>query len=430
MKALTGREKTRRWSVLVLAIAASVMTCATAAAQSFEIIGGFGTDPAAPSRPIGAVVIAADGTLYGVSYDGGTAGCRTGCGSIYSFKDGVVTTLHAFTDGQPRGIIQGADGALYGIVRSSTAFPFGYIFKWQAGVFSVAHAFTGSGGDGAGPAYLANGIDGAIYGTTLGGTSPNRSWGSIFRFQDGTMTTLYSGPSQIEFSEACVVQGADGALYGVTTDGGSFRSGTLFRLANGALTTLHTFSDRPDGSRPEGCLVQGSDGAFYGTTRFGGMFGYGTVFKWDGQLTILHDFSGVGGAYPTDGAYPTGSLTQTADGAFYGITESTGSTTGSGAAGTVFRLDAAGLTTVHIFFGMSYAVNSDGSMPILSLTKGPDGALYGAVPGLQGSKGSIFRIVLPFPTTKDQCKDGGWKRFANPSFTNQGQCVSFVARRR
>ena len=30
------------------------------------------------------------------------------------------------------------------------------------------------------------------------------------------------------------------------------------------------------------------------------------------------------------------------------------------------------------------------------------------------------------PTSKDQCKHGGWKTFTNPTFKNQGQCVSFV----
>jgi hypothetical protein len=30
------------------------------------------------------------------------------------------------------------------------------------------------------------------------------------------------------------------------------------------------------------------------------------------------------------------------------------------------------------------------------------------------------------PTSKEQCKDGGWKTFNNPSFKNQGQCVSYV----
>jgi len=30
------------------------------------------------------------------------------------------------------------------------------------------------------------------------------------------------------------------------------------------------------------------------------------------------------------------------------------------------------------------------------------------------------------PTSRDQCKKGGWKTFNNPTFRNQGQCASFV----
>ena len=30
------------------------------------------------------------------------------------------------------------------------------------------------------------------------------------------------------------------------------------------------------------------------------------------------------------------------------------------------------------------------------------------------------------PTSKDQCKNGGYKNFNNPSFGNQGECVSYV----
>ncbi len=30
------------------------------------------------------------------------------------------------------------------------------------------------------------------------------------------------------------------------------------------------------------------------------------------------------------------------------------------------------------------------------------------------------------PTSKNQCKDGGWMTFNAPAFTNQGQCVSYV----
>jgi hypothetical protein len=32
------------------------------------------------------------------------------------------------------------------------------------------------------------------------------------------------------------------------------------------------------------------------------------------------------------------------------------------------------------------------------------------------------------PTSKDQCKDDGWRRFNAPAFRNEGQCVSFVQR--
>jgi hypothetical protein len=40
------------------------------------------------------------------------------------------------------------------------------------------------------------------------------------------------------------------------------------------------------------------------------------------------------------------------------------------------------------------------------------------------------QLQVPAPTTptsKDQCKNGGWKNFTNPAFKNQGDCVSFVA---
>ena len=41
--------------------------------------------------------------------------------------------------------------------------------------------------------------------------------------------------------------------------------------------------------------------------------------------------------------------------------------------------------------------------------------------------GNISASLSPArPMTKAECKKGGWKRFTNPSFKNQGQCVKFV----
>jgi hypothetical protein len=40
----------------------------------------------------------------------------------------------------------------------------------------------------------------------------------------------------------------------------------------------------------------------------------------------------------------------------------------------------------------------------------------------------VLQVPAPTtPTSKDDCKNGGWQTFSNPSFKNQGDCVSFVA---
>jgi YVTN family beta-propeller protein len=39
---------------------------------------------------------------------------------------------------------------------------------------------------------------------------------------------------------------------------------------------------------------------------------------------------------------------------------------------------------------------------------------------------AIVNKPAPGPTSKDQCKNGGWKTFTNPAFQNQGDCVSYV----
>jgi Cu/Ag efflux protein CusF len=53
---------------------------------------------------------------------------------------------------------------------------------------------------------------------------------------------------------------------------------------------------------------------------------------------------------------------------------------------------------------------------------------------LVGNPTTIYPVVVPppatttAPTMKDQCKNGGWKSFTNPSFWSQGRCISYVLR--
>src|SRR5262249_44155253 len=87
---------------------------------------------------------------------------------------------------------------------------------------------------------------------------------------------------------------AAGNLYGTTYENGAGGKGTVFKLsADGTFTTMHSFSDRPDGANPAAGLVGDRDGNLYGTTEYGGEHGGGTVFKFDssGALSILHSFN-------------------------------------------------------------------------------------------------------------------------------------------
>jgi hypothetical protein len=95
--------------------------------------------------------------------------------------------------------------------------------------------------------------------------------------------------------------------------------------------------------------------------------------------------------------------------------------------------------------GVQYAIvassSSCGFLNCYHWALGPIGDPYPAGSGLQsrnagatwiplsafGSTDFPFKTyVLQAPTSKQQCKKGGWRQFRNPSFKNQGQCVKFV----
>jgi hypothetical protein len=95
----------------------------------------------------------------------------------------------------------------------------------------------------------------------------------------------------------------------------------------------------------------------------------------------------------------------------------------SGGFGTVrgvvpYRLDG-NVMTFSASLGLISDHSTDGHFSYLLAT-----AQYGALTqALQGQ--SVIRPAPPLPTSKDQCKNGGWRAF--PGFKNQGDCVSYVA---
>jgi uncharacterized repeat protein (TIGR03803 family) len=232
-----------------------------------------------------------DGVLYGTTYDGG----RSGAGSAFKLNlDGTgYTVLHHFTpwNGGAHhpmgGLLEGADGALYGTTLAGGDNDGGTVFKLNRDGtgYAVLHHFAARDDGYAPKSGLLEGPDGVLFGTTKRSADP--SYGTVFRIHSSgrghAILHAFAGESYDGRSPAGgLVRGADGALYGTTRSGGRNDSGTVFQLNpdGTGYTILHDF-DQSDGGGfwPEDDLVQGTDGAFYGTTTRGGDMDLGTIFR-------------------------------------------------------------------------------------------------------------------------------------------------------
>jgi uncharacterized repeat protein (TIGR03803 family) len=260
------------------------------------------TNCADGSGPAAGLVQATHGNFYGTTSGGGSndTSCSGGCGTVFKITpSGTLTTLYSFcsqancSDGtQPlAGLVQAADGSLYGTTRLGGASGYGTTFKMsRSGILTTLHSFDLN--DGAFPyAELVQGADGNFYGTT--NEAGLYSYGTVFKMTPaGAVAGSAFDGAEGAFPSAGVVQATDGNFYGTTSAGGSGSSqgcdptpgcGTIFKVdPKGVLTTLYSFciqTNCPDGNSPIGGLVQGTDGNFYGTTSTGGSGYNGTFFR-------------------------------------------------------------------------------------------------------------------------------------------------------
>lgn len=383
------------------------------------ILHNFG-DPSVPndgSNPQCALILATDGSFYGITTGGGSAGQ----GTIFVITpQGKLTILHSFGDGSalnPDGttaptnaeqgmktspLVQGIDGNLYGTTAYNyTTGSNGIFFRMTPqGVVTILNASTGGNS-------LVQGADGNFYTTLAGRGGPyedyasesgNRTGGSAVKFTpQGNASSFYSfgniafvapGPFEATYPTTGMVEGSDGNFYGTTAGNISininqiptFAPGALFKITpQGSVTNLHFFGDGTtavDGDTPSGALVQGADGNFYGATVRGGSKGLGCLFEItpQGAFTLLHSFGD--GSMPNDGTAPEAGLTRGSDGNLYGVT-SQGGTAGLGA---VFMIapNAAYLTstpTVSATVSLPFSYQVTGSIlpSSYSATNLPDG---------------------------------------------------------
>ena len=257
------------------------------------------TNCADGSLPQAGLVQGIDGNFYGTAYSGGDSFLGT------AFKispSGDFTALHSFCtvprckDGfDPMGTLAVAtDGNLYGTTAGGGVASGGTIFRLTpSGKVSPVYAFPSISFN----PLIANGViqgaDGNLYGTKMFDPS---GFGSVFQLTPTGQFTILADlcnqglcPAGAE-PQSQLVQASDGNFYGTTAGFGEITGddeGGVFEITpSGVLTALYRFCPQqttcPDGSTPYAGLLQATNGTFYGVTFYGGTgcgeTGCGVVF--------------------------------------------------------------------------------------------------------------------------------------------------------
>jgi uncharacterized repeat protein (TIGR03803 family) len=275
------------------------------------------------------------GALYGTTISGGTGAgvvfkLTPPAKGQTAWTESVLYAFTGYNDGNDPWsvLIEDSQGTLYGSTTLGGANGFGVIFKLTppakgaaAWTETVLYNFTG-GNDGGVPfGGLVQLADGALYGTT-GGLGAHHN-GVVFKLVPPAnpkgrwkyhVLHSFKGGLDGGFPETGLIADSTGALYG-TTGGGSTSLGTVFKLtppvapdSNWQEMVLHRFHGVGfDGNGPWATVAQDASGALYGTTLAAGASQLGEVYKltppaagdtrW--TQTVLHAFhQGVGGQFP------------------------------------------------------------------------------------------------------------------------------------
>ncbi len=235
-------------------------------------------------NPTAGLLQATDGNLYGTTSAGGTFGTTYyngtyGGGTVFSITtNGILTTLLSFenTNGlfPQAGLVQGADGYLYGTAPYGGIGFNGYYDSGDGVIFRLgAPSITTTPATIAQPVSQTVPVGGRpLFSVNASGARPlsyswQRNGSPIAGATQATYTTnsVQLADSGDQFS--CVISNSYGSAM-------SSRAALTVFSTSGAVFTFNG----PDGGYPSSGLIQGSDGNLYGTTQYGGMSGNGTVF--------------------------------------------------------------------------------------------------------------------------------------------------------
>ncbi len=407
--------------LLVLSQAAT-----TAAAVASRTLYTFKGTPGG-AQPSSTLVAAPNGFLYGTTSGGGAFGGGT---VFRTTLKGAVTVLHSFTTADnsatsagysPVGrLLLATDGRLYGTTASGGDWDnclagygkCGTLFSLATNGtgFRIEHRFGGGDADGAeAMAGVIEGPDGRLYGTTASGGEDDRGTaysnrGTVYAFNRTTdvLTLLHTFNGEAGQSPmAELVEGPNGTFYGTTSRHltiGNGRGSVFEITATGAFLTLHRFVGTTLGANPVSPLIISKrDGRLYGTTPDGGLARFGVVFALTrpatgaGTLSVIHEFSAEGDT----GVTPQAGLVEGPHGMMYGTTTGGGLPQGDNTRGVLFQL----ATTGRVGVLKTFYDSADGRQPMTGVTFGSNGRLYGTALGGSSNLGVLYQYRFDVTAT-------------------------------
>ncbi|GEQ85520.1 hypothetical protein ULMS_10280 [Patiriisocius marinistellae] len=297
------------------------------------------------NNPIGKMILAPDGMLYGIarSGGGGSNGQQTR-GVIYQIDPSTDTysmktnfLLNGYSE--PSGpLLLGSNNLMYGFTYKGglddkgALFSYDYVTNTKTFLTDFAEISATTNPSGENPIIQ---IADKLYSVLRGGLGNN---GVLFSYDTSTgekekLIDFGYSPGGASPSSSLTLT-TNGKLYGVTRNGGNFGKGTLYEIdpATSIYTKVYDFTGDIV-NLPSTKLVEGQPNILYGLARTEDSTNYGILFSFNtltGILALEHNFVNI-----AEGIYPSNNLEVDENGILYGKSNSGG----ANSRGVIFKYD-------------------------------------------------------------------------------------------
>jgi uncharacterized repeat protein (TIGR03803 family) len=232
--------------------------------------------------PLGALVLGANGDLYGTTGDLSASSAQV---AFRISTAGVYKTLYTFANGNsiPSVLTAGGDGNFYGTEADADGYGnVGGVFHITAGgTFKLLYGFDNTVNVSGPSSGVVRNSNGKLYGTTSFPSGTGN--GALYDVTTaGKLTDIYNFPATLNFDESAnnMMQASNGNIYGASYNGGTGASGGLYELTSANVFSSYSFATQSNmGGGPRAPLMQTTSGIIYGSNSSGNALTGGALFE-------------------------------------------------------------------------------------------------------------------------------------------------------